>query len=298
MTSRRQNRRPSFNVPGVLALRNKLFDDEIIQEYKHTWLERPDFEDFVERLADLLAIPAEGGPRDALRDSCEYLRGRELSAEAMHTLAWRLAGNARLLRKSHPVLPWAGIPEPAWMPVQIIDVDFDVSRKGKPGGRFRFKFLAGEACPEETEKFWSKSYCHVLAPRLGFPRRVRDGFPFRDVSELFNLRLLVQVTPGVAELDFEQVTVTSSLKNWNRNYLRMRERRLKGFRCPRGFASDVSKPCYRCPFGQDRCPAAVRPYTLTKLLCDQCSRAEFHDRRYPDVCIKCRQENLRKERNG
>jgi hypothetical protein len=286
-----KRRLPPYNIPSVVKLKELISHNLDIIGFEQTELRAGRLEDFMELLAELLP---ERIPRDTLNASCEYLLGQVLTEDMLQELAWRLAGNLKRLRQGLLVLPWSGITEPEWMPVQVVQVDFDVTRRGHPGGLFTLQFLAGQACPSEIQVTWPRSYCHVLAPRMGFTKFARSKHPFRDVSEFNNLRFLVLVQPGEAEIKFEEIGVPGSAKAWNQRYIKMRARTLKGFKCPRKLPQD--KPCFRCYFGQDRCGAAVRPATLIKLLCPQCDFVKYFDPEQPEVCIECYQVNIREEK--
>lgn len=289
MTKRRL---PSYNITNVLRLREKIMGDLDIVGYMFTQPDRRDFNDFVKRVHSLMP---DGIPIDTIKESADYLFGIELGEQEVDMLAWRLAGNVRRLRSGHPVLPWAGIPDREWMPVQVTQVSFAYTKRGKPAGLFDFVFLAGQAAGLTAERIWPKSYCHVLAPRMGFTKWASSRYPFEDTSEFTNLRMMVAVEPGQQEIAFEDVACPPSMVSWNHRYIRMRARTLEGFKCPRKLPQ--GKPCFRCYLGQDRCPAAVRPQTLEKMLCAQCDETKFHDPEYREVCLDCHHMNLRKELN-
>lgn len=285
-------RLPTYNIPGVLSLRERINGDARVLGYLYEDLTAAKFVEFTELLAELLPDRI---PFDTLYGSCEYLLGDELNEDSLFELAWRLAGNVRRLRNGYLVLPWAGITVKEWMPVQVVQVDFDVTRRGEPGGQFMFQFLAGQACPETATTFWPKSYCHVLAPRLGFTKFARSKYPLRDVAEFTNLRMLVRVEAGLSDIRFEEVAVPGSMREWNHRYIRMRARTLKGFSCPRKLPA--GKPCFRCYYGQDKCGAAVRPETLIKGLCPQCEFIRYFDpASTATVCVGCNQQNRRQEK--
>ena len=281
---------PTYHIAEILKRRDQILDIFSARELLDTAPDLDEFYDLVEAIGEKLP---DSIPGDTLVESCEFLMGEVITEGAADDLAWRLAGNVRRLSHGHPVLPWSGIANPEWMPVQVLRVDVAFTKYGKPGGEFTMQFLGGQACPESVVKFWPLSYCHMLAPRIGFTKYARSKYPFTDVSELTNLRMMVLVEAGEPEITFKDVAATSGTVTWNKRYIRMRARTLPGFKCPRKWPEE--KPCYRCFWGEDACPAAVRPDTLVKQVCPQCNFTKYFDPTQMECCIGCHQKNLRNE---
>jgi hypothetical protein len=286
-----KKRLPTWNLQEVFRLRDKLAScvdlvclcDEVMEE---------------ENFAELVAQVHYHVPRvtfEAIDASCEPLLGEVLTEDGLYELAWRLAGNVRRLRARHPVLPWAGIPKAEWMPVQILEVEYEVTHYGKSAALLHFQVLAGQACPLQFKKLWTLRYCHFAAPRLGFSRWATDRYPFQDSQELTGFRLYAEIESGEPELQFTKIEIPPSCREWNQKLIRLRARDLPGFKCPRKFHE--SKPCFKCSFGQDKCPAAVRPRTLVQQLCNDCGQNQFFDPVHTERCIRCDQKLKREKAN-
>jgi hypothetical protein len=287
-----KKRLPSWNLPAIFQLRDKLAScvdllclcDEEMSE---------------EMYAELVAhVHHQLPPRityETVEASCEPLLGEVLTEDGLYEFAWRLAGNLPRLRARHPVLPWSGIPKAEWMPMQVLEVEYEVTHFGKTAAKLHLQVLAGMACPMQVEKLWTTRYCHFVAPRLGFSRWATDRYPFQDTQELTGFRFCAEVVAGEHEVQFERVEIPSSCRVWNQRLVRLRARDLQGFKCPRKFHE--SKPCFKCSFGQDRCPAAVRPRTLVKQHCNDCGSLKFFDPEHQERCIRCDQKMKRDKAN-
>lgn len=279
--------RRSYSIPSILKLKRKICDDLDVLGFIHTSPEGDEFEGFVDVIHQLLPKRIE---RDVLYRSLRHLAGEELTTQVMKDMAWRLAGNVHRLKALQPVLPWSGIAEPEWVPAQITKTRKWMTRSRKAGRIVTFQILAGTPCPLTTEKFWSTKYARFLSSYLGFTKYTNSKYPFRDIRQMVNFRLYLQIEPGLEEIEFDQIDVPGSFKEWNREWLKIRSRQ-HDFRCPRNYP--LHHPCYLCHVGKDQCAAAVHPHTFVTRYCPQCKRdGYFNPGQAEEICVDCQDYNL------
>lgn len=286
-------RLPSYNIPGIIAMRDRIAGDVGMIGYIGTQPSGADFDSFVRDVHRQLP------PRisyDVVYDSCQYLLEQELTDTRLKQLFWRLAGNIRRLRSGHAALPWAGQAVREWVPVQVVAGEYGVTSRGKRGATLTMRVLAGQACPEPLTVFWTTAYCRMFAPRLGFSKWASEAYPLRDAMELVNLRYFVEVLDGTVELAFEHVAVPPSCRDWNRQWIKMRARAPGVFVCPQGYEEDVF--CYQCPVGKEGCSAAVHPHTYVHEDCPCCGRVRFTDPADKAMCVDCRNYLLTHEKKA
>lgn len=244
---------PRYNLKHIFKLRNKLADD-VLTEFAGFRPVGPQFEELLDKLCDTL----HGVRRQVLWDSVHDVAGTLLSIDDVYQLSWRLAGNLARLRAGTAVPPWNAQQEKEWAPAQFVSYAPGESRRGRKGGHFTLRILAGTACPLRVTKFLSRGFAHQIALRLGYSR-LRGKSPLGHISELVNLRLWIELDPEYCRPGapgFNHVGCSAGLKNWNTEIIKKRFRR--GWRCP----YDYDHYCYVCPVGYQHCPAATHQFTI------------------------------------
>lgn len=244
---------PRYNIKRIVTVRDMLINDTLSDFLGFTPIGEH-FEELVDRLCG--AFPRVN--RQVLWDSVRYVAGSLLTEEAMKNMVWRLAGNIRRLRDGQTVPPWHMQTEVEWMPTQVIAYQPDQSSRGRQGGRYTLRVLAGTACPMRITKFWTRGFARHIALGAGYTRGYGD-FRLGHISELVNLRLWVRIDPEQCRPGmpgFDEVGCTAGLLNWNRGIIRKRFRR--GFVCPYNY----DHHCYKCHVGYSECPAATHMETV------------------------------------
>ncbi len=276
----------------MFKLKKKILEDLDVIGFLDSMPAGNEFDEFVELIHGLLP---EGILYETVYDSCLPHAGEQLTQRTLVALTWRLAGNVRRLRHGHPVLPWEGQDTEEWVPVQVLDVGVASSRRGKLGGNFALKVLAGQSCPEEFNHFWTTAYCHTFSRYLGFSRYHDGKYPLRDVRELVNFRFLAQIVPNTIKLSLDKIACPPSYREWNHNYLRRRLREPGVFECPRHFPRSVN--CYQCYVGQDECPVAVHATTYFRHECPECGKEGWFEGLSDTVCVDCNVINAIKRKD-
>jgi len=278
-------RLPRISLSAIFRRKQEILDDPDVIGVLGTVPTGRGFHAFVAALRDKL--PA-GIPYPHVYYSALYLAGREISLTDLQTLAWRLAANTSLLRHG-PVCPWAGQAVSEWVPVAVKGVARHTDRYHRPGATFSFFVLAGTPVGLVLTKFWTRRFVAMLASRTGFSKPWGQR-PFRDPVEFYNLQLFALVEPRLSREapEFESVAVSAAQLTENRNLLRLRQRPVGVFGCPRGFTLAI--PCARCPAGEDCCPAATHRRTYEERFCEGCRRKSwFEPGELPDAtCLTCR----------
>jgi len=241
---------------------------------------------------------------NTLRRSLQHTVGRKLSRRELGLLAWRLAGNLRLLASGTVVRPWLGQSDPEWIPVQITRA-LPAKRQKEFAYQFTLQTLAGTACPLPLVKLWSARKIRFLANyrtddghglmftrSRGYRSRTPAKYPYEDVRQLVGLRLWVLLDPLLCRRSdfprFREVGFNATTTDWNRELLRKRFRVDDGYSCPFGKPQTFS--CHLCAAGLDRCAAACHERTYVKKSCDQCGLNAFHDPEdleLPGYCVSC-----------
>jgi len=213
-------------------------------------------DDFSAMVQDLAAdLNVEYG---VIFDSIHDLAGVQLTDPVVAKLAWRLSANIERLQDGIAVPDWSAQRWKEWMLVQVLSYEEHRTARGKLGGLFRMRVLAGTAAPRIMTTFWSVAFCGMLARRCGYTAPWHC-YPFRHPSELVNMRLMALVEPehsGKGEPGFRDVFVTGSNKKWNKRIIQLRFRVTAD--CPRGYTT----MCYNCHVGYRECPAATHRETL------------------------------------
>jgi len=244
---------PRYNIKRIVAVRDTLLNDDL-----------SDFIGFVpigehfEELVDRLCVAFPRVRRFVMWDSVRDLAGKLLTHDVLRDTLWRLSGNIRRLRDGHFVPPWHVQLEKEWMPAQVVAYQPEKSTRGKIGGRYTLRILAGTACPLMVRKFWPRRFARYIALGAGYTRRGGE-YVMGDISELVNLRLWLRIDPELCRPgapSFDEVGCTAGLLSWNRDLIKKRFRR--GFVCPRGY----DHHCYKCPVGYLECPAATHKETI------------------------------------
>lgn len=244
---------PRYNIKRIIQVRDMLVNDTF-SDYLGFAPTGESFEELVDRLCDAFS----GVSRQVMWDSVRYVAGALLSEEAMRNMVWRLAGNIRRLRDGQVVPPWHLQTEKEWMPVQIIAYQPEESARGRRGGRFTMRVLAGTACPLRLSKFWPRGFARYIALGAGYSRG-NGEFRLGDISELVNLRLWIRIDPELCRPGlpgFDEVGCTAGLLKWNREIIKKRFRR--GFICPYHY----DHHCFKCHVGYLQCPAATHKETV------------------------------------
>lgn len=226
----------------------------------------------------------------ALETARAHLSGRTPDESSLRELAWRLAGNAEVLRSGTPLYPFRGFSAPTWVPCQIASAWKDVNRAGEPTANYEMIALAGAYCPGAIKKRFSMRAAALVGRKhLGFSR-TRGSRPFRDYRQLVGLRCWVLVdrkNRRDGRPDFKLLQASSAMTQHNREVLKLRLR--DGMKCPRGFLH----PCHACPVGyrgEDRCPAATHPVAWVVAACPVCDETTWCDPTRPGPCVRCRED--------
>lgn len=245
---------PRYNLTRVFTLRNLLADDTLT-EFTGFTPTGDSFDEMVEKICATLGRVQ----RQIIWDSVRNVAGTLLMADDIYRMSWRLAGNLVRLRDGTSVPPWHVQQEKEWVPAQVVAYRPAESRRGRPGGDFTIRVLAGTACPIRITKFFTVGFARQTALRLGYTR-LRGKSPLGHISELVNMRLWIQLDPDFCRIGspgFDHVGCTAGLKKWNMEIIKKRFRR--GWPCPH----DFDHYCHECPIGYRECPAATHQETVS-----------------------------------
>lgn len=213
---------------------------------------------------------------------------RTLQADAAWRLAWRLAANKSSIRRGISVSDGtaAGYLGPCIVRIVSVRPGYRKFRDGtsKFGATSVLEIQTGPGAGRTMSKFWSSAMCSRLARNGGlWPRKV----PLADARTLYGGFFLVRLNPTLGrdgQLAFDALTDMSSLKARNLKLRNRRER--KGFKCPVNQPPD-RLPCYRCPLGEDKCPAATHAKTYQYRMCVTCNKQAFHEGPLSVRCLSC-----------
>lgn len=272
-------RLPSFNIPAIIALRDRLVNEVFIERYNETpdgvqldWLVR----DLASRLPKTIV-------RDAIFETARQLVGVELKPEICFNFSWYIAGNLPLLKSGRPVGPWRVQVADEWAPLQAVQATVERNRFGEIGTSVRFRVLAGTATSLIVTKFIGRRFGVALARRIGFSASY-EKYPFSDAKQLIGLRFLGELSAAkstLAEPRFEQIACPASMIDYNRGLLKLR---LHHEPCPKGYIH----PCHRCVVGYRDCPAGTHRMSYEKRFCEGCGTDAYFD---PDssspLCVTC-----------
>lgn len=273
----------SVSLPGVMRLKAKIENDEELVSFIGDPLSGQELKEFSGHLVRLLPGRIS---REVIRDSLLDMAGKAVTEDLIKHVAWRLAGNLRLLRTGRPAKPWTRQTVPEWMPLQFVEARPRRSAKGHFGANFVLRVLAGTACPELITKFYTAKFCRFVATKIGFSKPW-GSYPFKDIREFVGLRVYGLFTPrsSLHRPNFEQVHAVPSMISNNRVLLRWRTRANGcGFTCFKGYKT----PCWQCEVGYDQCAAGVHPRTYTLRDCVACQNNNWHDpRESRELCVEC-----------
>lgn len=233
--------------------------------------------------------------REVMRLCVLEFFNRTLSRDDAYRLAWRLAANKSQIRRGVSVSDGTASAYFGPCIVRIVSVrpGYRKFRGGisKYGATSTLAIQTGPGAGRTMVKFWSFGMCSRLARKSGlWPRKV----PLADVRTLYGGYFLVRLNPTLGrdgQLAFDTIADAPSLKSRNLKLRNRRER--KGHQCP--LHQPVDKlPCYRCPVGEDKCPAATHAATYQLRMCVQCNLQSFHEGPTSIRCVPCSSPGARK----
>lgn len=275
------DRVPVFNIPAIVALRKRLVETVFLPRY-HESPEGVQFEYLVDDLG--LALGNKYN-RDAVYETVRALVGIELTPQLCGEFAWRLAGNLPALAAGRPVLPWTGPRGNFWAPLQVMRViHARDQRSDEFGSQVEFRVLAGDACPNVISRFLRRRYTNALARRIGFSKRNDQHFPYHDVRQLVNLRMVAMIDAAKSQFDlkFGEIRCPPSMFEHNREILRVRVRLQP---CPQNWIH----ACHRCVVGYVNCIGGTHRLDYEKKFCSHCGMEAYFDPAdiNADRCVLC-----------
>lgn len=272
----------AYDLNRVFRLKRKIEDDLGLLAMLDVPLRGEDFRVFVDNM--YAAVGDSRVPYESLRDSLLHLAGSPVSRHMLHEEGWRIAGNLNRLRIGKHVPPWRTQTRPEWVPLQITDHVPFRSKRGKIGGIFTFRILAGTSCSLVVEKFWTREFARYLSAKLGFSLPWGQ-LPFQRLPEFMSLRLYGLIEPERSHTQpfFDQVAAPGSVLAYNRKLLKARKR--VGFACPKQWDT----PCFQCPIGYDRCRCGTHPRTFVRGVCEKCKQERWMDPQHEELrlCMEC-----------
>lgn len=282
---------PTFMIDRTLKLRDRLYELACFNA-KHNVVAGDVFHALVSVVHKQLP---QGIPLAAVRETALVLLGQELTPALALDFCWRVAGNVETLRTGRAVYPWGGSNDRTWAPMEVLEVNRDVSASGQVRTLSRLRVLAGPACPTIVTKSWTDPHLRFLASELGF-ERYRPDRPCRTFdkpAQVVGLRfvgLLEPVRRGEPPTArFRVVKVTSSLLEFNRK--RIAARAVKP--CQFGYKHD----CHLCVVGYDACDLATHPMSFVRGRCPTCDNDDaLFDPARPDLCVACHEAEVRRAR--
>jgi hypothetical protein len=242
--------------------------------------------------------------RQTVHESVKHLLKKELTADLLFKVAWRLAGNIEKLLEQQTVSEWNGQKEFEWIPVQVCDIQ-TVRRYSKLVNLFTFQSLGGSVVPLKLTQTWSFKKTNYLAVYrnmsgygFGFSRSRINGRGeqqnaglYRNPSQFYGLRCFLLLDPIRSQSDPVAVEVghTSATTHYNKRLIEGRDRSRTP--CIKGLAANLE--CYMCPYGIDRCALATHEATYKRGTCPKCEQVGFFDPleiEHPKLCLTCVQE--------
>lgn len=297
---------PPLSITKILALRQKLLDDVFLDMYGVSYT-GDEFTSFVHELHT--AVPSV--PFSVLYQSVRHLAGVTLTDKELDELAWRLTGNLHYMKKGVVVPPWLYQRKNEWCLVQIIGAEKTVMLMSATVGsevkvptkccNFDMIILAGSCSGKRVTKFYRESvlFNSKFKSVFGFSKynRVRSRnlygkntkcYPLKDALEYVKLRFYAYIEQEKCKdgLTIEQIKSTSTIQNANRQLMEKRTR--TEFTCPKGYDT-MTRPCYLCELGYDKCSVGCHPFTYTLGFCKTCDLPDryFDQLRNKEVCIDC-----------
>jgi hypothetical protein len=225
-------------------------------------------------------------------DSISHLKGGLVTDNEVGETAWRIAGNIPLLKQGVPVCSTISMTHSGWGVVQVKScrpflLNPSSRHTRNRGCIYTLFVLTGPAAGKTIEKFLGLKYLKGISKALGFSAPYKKT-PFKDERELFWMRFAGWFSPELArdnKPSFSEVVVSSAMKNWNKNLIKLRKR--IGFNCPIS-QPEAKLPCYNCWMGKDRCSAATHGETYVVDVCGYCgSDSLFSPSSSSDKCLNC-----------
>ncbi len=273
--------RPTFSLKTIEERRDRL-NNEILGTFRDQRLQAELFNQFVAFVQERLPGTT---PYDVVFESSRYLLGRQVTPIESLNFAWRLAGNAGLLREGKPVYPWAGQRTDEWVPLQVLRAVALKNQRNVTGTEYTFRVLAGSPSGMKVTAFWKPGLVRLMKEKFGFSKYIDGAYPFRNARELVGLRFFGMIDGARSghTVQFAQYDGGTSLIEWNREHvLRMRARIEP---CPRGWRH----PCHKCAVGYVECKAATHLHTYQTGFCEKCNKADavFDPGDASPHCIVC-----------
>lgn len=225
---------------------------------------------------------------DVIYESVRHLAGKDLDLSVLQKLAWRLAGNAHVLRAGLPVHPWTAQREQEWVPLQITRVSPARNRNGEPGAHVYYLVLAGSPCPTQIVQHKKSNWFFVAARMMGFSKR-NGRRPYSDPSQLVGLRLYGMLDPalGIHDPNFYEIRCPPSCMTHNKEILKVRLR--DGKSCP----NDYTHVCHECVIGWSECEAGTHRYTYYSAFCNECQSDNMFDPEQESrFCVNCTNKRM------
>lgn len=243
----------------------------------------------------LLERLPDGVRYDTIFESIRYLAGQELTEVEGMRAAWRLAGNLKRLKEGHAVPPWAMQRDDEWVPLQVLRVQKSRNQKDVIGCAITVRAMAGTPAPLKITHFWGSKIARFVSGKIGFSAPW-GKYPFKNVEDLVGLRFygLVEAARSREKPEFHEVACTDSMCDWNRKQV-LKLRLRVGMKCPANF----DHACHLCPYGYDRCTAAVHALTFTAGPCANCGnqQAAFDPENTSPHCVMCAEAFRMRRRN-
>ena len=230
----------------------------------------------------------------ALRETLMPFAGRELTEQVSETIALKLAGGYHLLRERRAVLPYKGVPEPTWAPVEITSVRFGrVSRRGTHLlADVAVTIMAGAGVGHLLKQEMPMRFVTTLfASWLGWPKFDRRP----NHAELVKMWFMALLAPGKKGDVLKQTECVPHQLKYNKT---LRLARAKP--CLRGLRMN----CHLCPVGYVLCERGTHRCSWITKPCPRCKQSALFDPEEANqrVCLTCRTTKARqhwaRERKG
>jgi len=252
-------------------------------------------EDFKRIFRQVLQVMPQDLSSHKVHDSVAHLFGRPLTKQIVNATAWRLAGNADILRAGEVISSDVATARDGWCAVQVTScrpfLNNPRSRSNRSRGcNYTALVITGHAAGCVVEKFLTLGQVRYLAKQMGFSPSFKKS-PFKDEREFFGLRfgalfvarLAIEGKPG-----FSDTHLAPSMVAWNKKIISNRNR--EKYSCPL-LQSVEELPCFRCWKGATSCIAAVHSKDFEKDFCEFCGQESLFD---PDssgysvgICVNC-----------
>lgn len=246
--------------------------------------------------------------RQTVHESVKHLLKKELTAELLFSVAWRLAGNLDKLLEQQPVSEWNGQKEFEWIPTQVCEVQ-TVRRFGQLVNLLTFQSLGGSVVPLQLTQTWSFKKTNYLAVYknlsgygFGFSRSRINGRGeqqcaglYRNPSQFYGLRCFLLLDPARSQPDPFAIEVghTNATTHYNKRLIEGRDRSRTP--CIQGLSASLE--CYACPYGVDRCVLATHEATYSRGTCPKCECVGFFDPleiEHKSLCLTCVREERKR----